>query len=241
MIEQQTDIQTTDGVINTYVVYPDENGPFPIVLFLMDAPGKRPELERMASRLATSGYCVLLPNLYYRKSRDVNFSSREIMVEYMDSLNTESVISDCEHLMAWADEQDYCSDGPAGVVGYCMSGPFAFNLCGQHPDRFLAGASFHGVRLMTEAKDSPHLTAQYIQGGFHIGCAQTDHWAPVEMIDQLESYLATHAPQIRVEWYPETEHGFVFPERQGKYHHQAAERHWHRLLSLFSAHLGKNT
>lgn len=237
MIELNVDIPSPDGIINTYVIYPDEQGPFPVVLFMMDAPGKRPELERMASRLATSGYCVLLPNLYYRKAREVNFTTRDMMVEYMDSLNTDLVMSDSDALMQWADEQSFSKPGPAGVVGYCMTGPYAFSLCGLRPERFPAGASFHGVRLMTEAADSPHLSANQITGGFHIGCAQTDHWAPVEMINQLETYVEQHAPNVHIEWYPGTEHGFVFPERAGKYHHQAAERHWHRLLSLFDAHL----
>jgi carboxymethylenebutenolidase len=237
MHELELDIQTSDGAMNTFVVYPDRDGPYPLVLFLMDAPGKRPELEKMASRLATSGYCVALPNLYYRKSRQVNFQSRDDMVEHMDSLNSTIVIDDCMALVNWADQQSFVQSGPAGVVGYCMSGPFAFSLCGEVSDRFVAGGSFHGVRLMTEATDSPHLTASNIKGSFHVGCAESDHWAPVEMINQLEGYVSEHAPKVEVEWYPGTEHGFVFPDRAGKYHHEAAERHWHRLLSLFRQHL----
>jgi len=40
------------------------------VFMLMDAPGIREELRDMARRLATVGYYVLLPNLYYRAGRD---------------------------------------------------------------------------------------------------------------------------------------------------------------------------
>jgi carboxymethylenebutenolidase len=36
---------------------------------LMDAPGIREELHDMARRLATVGYYVLLPNLYYRAGK----------------------------------------------------------------------------------------------------------------------------------------------------------------------------
>lgn len=41
----------------------------------MDAPGIREELRDMARRLATVGYDVLLPNLYYRAGRDTVFGS----------------------------------------------------------------------------------------------------------------------------------------------------------------------
>jgi carboxymethylenebutenolidase len=70
MIEHHIDIPTADGAMNSFVVHPDEGGPHPVVLFYMDAPGKREELHDMARRLASVGYCVVLPNLYYRRTRD---------------------------------------------------------------------------------------------------------------------------------------------------------------------------
>jgi carboxymethylenebutenolidase len=62
MIERHLDIPTADGAMNTFVVFPEEGGPFPGVLFYMDAPGKREELHDMARRLACVGYYVVLPS-----------------------------------------------------------------------------------------------------------------------------------------------------------------------------------
>ena len=70
MIENEIDIPTQDGAMNTFITHPEEGGPFPVVLFYMDAPGKREELHDMARRIATVGYYVLLPNLYYRRERE---------------------------------------------------------------------------------------------------------------------------------------------------------------------------
>ena len=64
MIEKHLDISTQDGAMNSFVVYPDEGGPYPVVLFYMDAPGYREELRDMARRIAAVGYYVVLPNLY---------------------------------------------------------------------------------------------------------------------------------------------------------------------------------
>ena len=47
MIEKDIDIPTADGAMNSFVVHPEEGGPFPVVFFLMDAPGKREELHDM--------------------------------------------------------------------------------------------------------------------------------------------------------------------------------------------------
>jgi len=70
MTEDHCEITTSDGVMNSFVVHPDEGGPFPVVLFYMDAPGKREELHDMARRIAAVGYFVVLPSLYYRRSPD---------------------------------------------------------------------------------------------------------------------------------------------------------------------------
>ena len=70
MIERQIDIKTRDGATTTFIVHPERGGPHPVILFYMDAPGKREELHDMARRLAAVGFCVVLPNLYYRSTRD---------------------------------------------------------------------------------------------------------------------------------------------------------------------------
>ena len=72
MIESIQDIATRDGAMETFICHPDR-GAHPPVLFLMDAPGIRAELYDMARRLATVGYYVMLPNLYYRAGRDTKY------------------------------------------------------------------------------------------------------------------------------------------------------------------------
>ena len=66
MIDQQIDIPTKDGKTTTFITHPERGGPFPVIIFYMDAPAIREELRDMARRLGTSGYYVMLPNLYYR-------------------------------------------------------------------------------------------------------------------------------------------------------------------------------
>ena len=73
MIEKILDIPTRDGAMETFICHPERSGPYPPVLFLMDAPGIRDELYDMARRLATVGYYVMLPNLYYRAGTDTKY------------------------------------------------------------------------------------------------------------------------------------------------------------------------
>jgi carboxymethylenebutenolidase len=208
MIDQEVDIHTKDGVMNTFITHPEENG--------------------------SAGYYVMLPNLYYRRVRefDIGASSRDEMFEHMDSLSNAMVCEDMEALFQYASADSPAREGKAGCVGYCMSGPFAFAAAAAFPDQIAASASFHGVRLFGDAEDSPHLNAGKISGEMYFGFAETDEYAPQKMIDDLDGYLSGTGINSRIEIYPGTEHGFVFPLRQGKYHKASAERHWERLLAL---------
>lgn len=239
MIDRDLDIKTKDGVMNTFITHPEEEGPHPIILFLMDAPGKRGELHDMARRLATAGYYVMLPNLYYRRVREfkIQEEGREVMHEHMASLSNAMVCEDVRSLIEFADQEKAARDGKLGCVGYCMSGPFAFAAAAKFPDRVAASASFHGVYLYSDKEDSPHLDADKIKGEMYFGCAETDEYAPKEMVDGLEDYLATTSINARIEWYPGTQHGFVFPKREGLYHKDSAERHWERLFALYRRRL----
>ncbi len=241
MIEHHVDIPTRDGSMNTFITHPDEGGPFPVVLFYMDAPGKREELHDMARRIGTVGYYVVLPNLYYRDVREFHIgmpgASRETMFEYMNHLSNAMVCEDTQAMFDFVANDENASDGPVGTVGYCMSGPFVFAAASAFPERIKASASLHGVRLFTDADDSPHLAADKIQGEMYFGCAETDDWAPPEMVEKLDAHLATTGISYRIEWYPATHHGFVFPQRDGIYVKDAAERHWERLFAMFDRNL----
>jgi carboxymethylenebutenolidase len=237
MIEHHIDIATADGAMNSFVVHPEEGGPFPVVLFYMDAPGKREELHDMARRLASVGYFVVLPNLYYRRSRDYSLKERTepamaVMFAHMNSLNARTTQCDTQAMLNYIDAQPQADAKRVGAVGYCMSGPFVMWAATQFPDRLACIASIHGV-LSTDKPDSPHRVAAQLRCESYFACAETDKWASPAAVKQLQQALQASGTPHRVEWYPGAEHGFVFPQRTGIYHPVSAERHWERLFSLF--------
>jgi carboxymethylenebutenolidase len=241
MIEREIDVETRDGQMNTFVVHPEEGGPFPPVLFYMDAPGKREELHDMARRIASVGYWVALPNLYYRKTREFTMEMSDAgmkrMFAMMDHLTNALIGSDTEALLRLADADSAVRPGTCGVVGYCMSGPFAVSAAAHFPKRITAAASIYGARLVTDARDSAHRLAEKVTGELYFACAEIDRWAPKEEIEELDRALGKAGVQYRIEWYPGAEHGFAFPGRKGIYHKASAERHWERLFALFHRQL----
>jgi carboxymethylenebutenolidase len=243
MIDQQVEIPTKDGKTTTFISHPERGGPFPVIIFYMDAPAIREELRDMARRLATSGYYVMLPNMYYRAgvmelgpiNPDPESPERKRMFELMHSLSIPLVMEDTEALLAYAEGQKAANTKIVGTVGYCMSGRYAVNAATHFPDRVKAAASVYGVQLATDQPDSPHLAASKTKAELYFACAETDVYAPQEVIDKVSEGMKGTRNEVEV--YPGTHHGFAFPKRP-VYHRDAAERHWERLLALYRRNLG---
>src|SRR5277367_5348241 len=110
MIERQIEVVTKDGRMNTFVCHPERRGPHPVIIFFMDAPGIREELRDMVRRLATVGYYVILPNMYYRhgpgtvldiSALTADSPERKRMFELMTSLNSRMVMLDTVALLSF--------------------------------------------------------------------------------------------------------------------------------------------
>src|SRR4051795_5961794 len=165
MIDQQIDIATKDGKTTTFITHPERGGPFPVIIFYMDAPAIREELRDMARRLGTAGYYVMLPNMYYRAgvmelgpiNPDPESPERKKMFELMHSLTIPLVMEDTKALLAYAETQQAANTKIVGTVGYCMSGRYAINAATHFPDRVKAAASVYGVQLATEDRKSTRL------------------------------------------------------------------------------------
>ncbi len=239
-------IETDDGAMGTFVCRPDGDGPFPTVLFLMDAPGKREELHDMARRWAEAGYYVLLPHLYYRSTDafELDFASKESlerMTELMFSLSNRMIERDAGAALAFAATQSEADASRVGCLGYCMSGPFAIWVAASFPDQIKAAASLYGVRLVVDPDhdkhdDSPHNRLGDITGELYVACAERDVYAPPEMVDAFEAAMGAAGVRGQLERYADTDHGFAFPGRD-VYRSDAAEHHWNQLFDVFNRNL----
>ncbi|MDE2007251.1 MAG: dienelactone hydrolase family protein [Rhodospirillales bacterium] len=246
MRERSLDIPTQDGAMESFVVVPERGGPHPAILLLMDAPGIREELRDMARRLATVGYVVLLPNLYYRAGRDAVFgpdvlthgsAEHQRMRAIRTKMTIPPVMRDIAAMLAWLDADGTAKPGPIGAHGYCMSGPYALAAAAHFPDRVAAAASFYGTWLVSDAAASPHLSFARARAEHYISCAEHDDLAPLPMVAELRAHFAAAGAKGEIELQQGVHHGFAFPQRWC-YDKPAAERHWERLIALYRRNLG---
>lgn len=247
MIERELDIATQDGAMNTWTVRPDDGGPLPVVLMLMDAPGVREGLKEICRRIAQSGYYVILPNLYYRTIRDFvcgptrehpdSEANRKRMFGFLESISNAKVSADVGVILDRLPSMPEAKDGKIALVGYCMSGAFVTHAVATHPDRIGCFASYYGTRLLTDKPDSPHLRLNDIAAEAYYAFAEHDAYVPLSDVAKFEKLLASAPFPSRVETEMGTHHGYAFTDR-GMLDDAAREKHFERMLALYRRHIG---
>jgi carboxymethylenebutenolidase len=224
----------------TFGFHPEHGGPFPVVLYLMDAPSIRPALEDMASRLATAGYFVMLPYLYYRGGPYREFGATdEDMHARQDLMNTVTptgIIPDATALLAYADADPAARDGKVGAVGFCMSGGLTIALAKAMPDRVAAAASIHGAWLVRATPDSPHLGLDAVTAELYFAWCDNDPTAPVDDMKTMEEALRAAGITYDIDFLTEAVHGFA-PAGE-RYDRAASELHWERVHALLRRNVG---
>ncbi len=224
----------------TFIFHPEEGGPYPVVLYLMDAPSIRPALRDMASRLATAGYYVMLPYLYYRGGpyREFGESDEDMHArrDLMGTVTPAGIVGDAPALLAVAADDPLAGDGPVGTVGFCMSGRLVVALAKALPERIAAGASIHGAWLVTDTDDSGHLGLDAVQAELYFGWADDDPTAPASDLATLEKALTDAGVRHRIDFLEGAHHGYA-PPGHANYDRAASETHWERVHDLFRRNL----
>jgi carboxymethylenebutenolidase len=238
-------IKTRDGTCPSYVYQPAGKGPWPAVLVFMDGLGIRPAMLELGKRLATMGYYVLLPDLFYRSGPyepmdpHTVFSDpekRKVLIEkFFGPATPANIMADTRAFLEYLAAQPQVLPGGIGTTGYCMGGLMSLTAAGTYPEQIVAAASYHGGRLATDAPDSPHLLAPKMRARIYIASAIEDQSFPDDMKERLEQALSTAGVDHRIETY-QAKHGWVFRDTP-VYDAAAAERHWQSLGALFAAKL----
>jgi carboxymethylenebutenolidase len=217
-------------------------GKSPAVLIWPDIFGLRPAFKQMATRLAESGYAVLVINPFYRTQKaptapehpDFNDpKTREALMTLANSLTPETAVTDAKAFVSYIDSQPSVDrKRKMGTTGYCMGGPFVFRTASALPERIGAAATFHGGGLVTDNADSPHLLIPQMKAHFLIAIAANDDAKQPEAKDVLrKAFAKAHLP-AEIEVYAGTMHGWCPPDSQ-VYNPAQAEKAWSRLLAIF--------
>ena len=241
MSEEQVTIHAYDGFCDAWVLTPDEGtGPWPAVIYYFDAFGIRPGMIGMAKHLASHGYVVLLPDLFYRFGAYGPYDPTEVLKgdfratvgPMMATTDNHKAAEDTAFFLAFLDARPDVKRGKVGTVGFCMGGGMSVMAAAYYPDRIAAAASFHGGRLASDSPVSPHLQLSKIKGELYIAAADKDQSYPPEMAEQFEAAMKAAGVKHTHELYEGKLHGWMKPDMP-VYDAEGAERGWKALLELF--------
>lgn len=248
MQEQMISVQTNDGAMSTFLVQPETGGPFAPVVLFMDVWGIREQLFDLARHIATVGYAVAVPDMYYRMGA-MNFDYRrpdgstaalkdfpkvdqQRILDFRAHLSDAMAVADTGALMARLAEEDTLRTDVAGSIGYCMGGRHVLRVAAAYPDLFRASAGLHPTGLVVEGSDSPHLEVGKIRGEFYAGFGGEDHYSPRDVIAGVRAAFNGQAASYSDEVHPGAAHGYAIPDRDS-YDKHAAMRDWELVFAMY--------
>jgi carboxymethylenebutenolidase len=197
----------------------------------------------MAERIASWGYLVLAPNVFYRVgtadelapkadlrepgAREEFFASG--VMDRVGGLTPELSDPDADAWVAALTAR--AGDGPIGVTGYCMGARLAVRTAGRLPGTVAAVGGFHGGGLATGDPSSPHLLIPGSTAEYAFGHADQDRSMPLEAVERLEETLRETGRPYLNEVYAGAAHGYTMADTS-TYDEAATERHYNVLHGL---------
>jgi carboxymethylenebutenolidase len=253
MHEKHIDIPTADGGMDAFVTHPEEGGPFPAVIVLMDIWGLREELFDIARRIATVGYHCTVPNFWYRRGKvryefrddkgrmkSLNVIPKAVqdeMVANMNQVTDAMAMADIGAVLKFLDGEP-ARKGPKGSIGYCLGGRLSLAAAAEFPDQFRASAGLHGTSMVSDKLDSPHRSIGKMRGEVYCGYGELDRFTPPAVRDTLAKLMAEN-PNIRFRGniHAGADHGYALPDRD-VFDKTAANRDWENIFAMFRRQLG---
>src|SRR5215475_6742169 len=239
-------IPAPDGRSPGTLHVPDGDGPWPGVLVFPDAGGPRETFGQMSDQLASLGYIVLVPDIYYRSGEWAPFdvatlftdpAERARMSGLVRPLTNDAIIADAGAYADFLLARPEVSGSAIGTTGYCLGGRMSLIAAGGLGRTIAAAASFHGGRLaVADDSSSPHLSADRISATVYVAGAVDDNSFTSEQAGLLDDALTGAGVEHTIEFYP-ARHGFAVPDNP-TYDAGAQARHWDALGRLYRDHLG---
>ena len=185
------------------------------VVVIHEGNGMSMQLLRVCERLASEGFAVAAPDLFFRTGGP---AARDDYREQAGALRPDEVQTD---LAVAADALRALGASRIGVTGFCMGGSYTYQTA-LHGIGYDAAVGFYGSTIAKELGEPRCPTLLFFGGN--------DPWVPAE---DVAAVAAHHADTVV---YPHAGHGFM---RDGSddYVPDAAGDAWARMLAHFRRYL----
>jgi carboxymethylenebutenolidase len=224
-------IPAHDGGFDADIWLP-EAGRGPGILLIQEIWGVGPFITKVAEDLASLGYVVAAPDLFWRLQRHFqaphdNEGLKEAM-RMAQRFDFAEGLADCACTLSNLRAMPEVSGG-VGVAGFCMGGSLAYKLAASASvDAVLSfyGSAVPDAKSLMNNIDAPTLL---VFGG-------KDPHLPRERVAAVEAAARSH-PNIEVYVDERAGHAFLNHEAPDFYHPEAAADAWRVSLDFLRAHL----
>jgi carboxymethylenebutenolidase len=227
-ITQTVSFQGERQRLRAYLASPEDDGPFPGVVIIHEAPGLNENIQEISHRFADEGYAALAVDLFTGRSRAVCMA--RFMGGMLRGTPERFGIGDLKAALSVLAEQPSIEGGHIGAVGFCMGGSLAVAWACTD-DRLKAIAPFYGVnpRPLTAVARSCPVVGSYPERDFTARPGR-----------RLDAELGRHNVPRDIKVYEGTRHSF-FNDRGRTYDATAAMDAWLRTLAFFEEHVAGRT
>jgi carboxymethylenebutenolidase len=207
---------------------PEEKGPRPAVIVIMEAFGLNDFVVDVLRLFAKEGYVALAPDIYHGAIYDYeNFGPA---IEHLSTLKDHEVVSEIGLSIDYLTHRKEVDPERLAVSGFCMGGRLSFLSLATYSEKLKAAVAFYPGSLAIEGKDrlgregvlskgtllkSPVL---FLYGADDPSIPPSEHAKIVETLGNWKKEYVLAA-------YPGAGHGF-FNGRRNSYHLESAKKAW---------------
>ncbi|MBA2774271.1 MAG: dienelactone hydrolase family protein [Nocardioidaceae bacterium] len=225
-MSERVSVPTDDGEMPGYLWLP-EGGTGPGLLLLQEIFGVSGYIQRRGADLASAGYVVLAPELYWRlDAKAIDESAPSAIDDAMSlagQLDWETAITDAVAALGHLRSREEVRGG-TGLVGFCFGGGLAFNVAAVDSADVLV--SYYGSSLPDLLDLAPMVNAPSLH---HFGLA--DAYIDPETVERIRVAVTTAALPAEFEVYEGANHAFDNDDF-GFHHPEASALAWRRTLDF---------
>lgn len=216
-----------EGGMDAYLAAPPQGKGLGVVM-LQEIFGVNAAMRAKAEDLATAGYAVLVPDLFWRLERRVDLGygeeDRRRGFQFLQRFDVSAGAADAVAAARWLAAHP-ASTGRVAFVGFCLGGKIAALAGARYADT-AAVVSFYGVKLDENLAELAALRAPF---QFHVG--DKDAHIPAATVETVRAAVADRRGH-EVHVYPGAQHGFFNRLRGDVYDAAAATLATSRMLTL---------
>lgn len=230
-------VQTASGhQFSAYLATPSQ-AKGPGIVLCQEIFGINAAMRAKADFLAEEGYCVLVPDLYWRiaPNTELGYSEQDFQkaFELYQQFDEDLGVEDIRQSLQFIQGLDACDDSTGvGVVGYCLGGKLAYLAACRIPE-LSCSVAYYGVGIEKALHELPNVKGRLV---LHI--AELDQFTPPEARQQIVAACQATA-NVQAYVYDGVDHAFARPA--SPHYHKASARFAHeRSVTALHASIGPN-